>query len=300
MSHASSKIRRSAGLLAVLASAALAFALTAGTPVQASSAAAPHLGAGRHRGHPPRHDDVHARAPSAPRTSSTPTARATSTSGTPPTAPASARPPTPTAARPTRCPLGTTVTFNEGGSLISEGTQVGAGTLVYSLLDHHEPARHHRRQHLRLQRPRPGQGRRRATSPRSTRASRSGAARPASTPTAPPPATGSTPTATPASAPASRRSRPHTGISLGDDAADGGWSHPLYTVTPGIPGDSGSAFLSADGKAIGTLSTLGLAPLPAVQQHRRPRQGARLRPGALRASPACSWSTAPSRSTRIL
>jgi hypothetical protein len=56
---------------------------------------------------------------------------------------------------------------------------------------------------------------------------------------------------------------PHTGISLGDDPADGGWSHPLYTVTPGIPGDSGSGFVSADGTAIGVLSTLGLAPLPA-------------------------------------
>jgi hypothetical protein len=56
---------------------------------------------------------------------------------------------------------------------------------------------------------------------------------------------------------------PHTGISLGDSAADGGWSHPLYTVTPGVPGDSGSAFVSADGKAVGVLSTLGLAPLPA-------------------------------------
>ena len=56
---------------------------------------------------------------------------------------------------------------------------------------------------------------------------------------------------------------PHTGVSLGDDAADGGWSHPLYTVSPGIPGDSGSGFLSAGGKAIGVLSTLGLAPLPA-------------------------------------
>jgi hypothetical protein len=52
---------------------------------------------------------------------------------------------------------------------------------------------------------------------------------------------------------------PKTGISLGDA---GGWSHPLYTVTPGVPGDSGSAFVSADGKAVGTLSTLGLAPLP--------------------------------------
>ena len=55
---------------------------------------------------------------------------------------------------------------------------------------------------------------------------------------------------------------PKTGVSLGDDAAAGGWSHPLYTVTPGVPGDSGSAFVSADGKAVGTLSTLGLAPLP--------------------------------------
>jgi hypothetical protein len=56
---------------------------------------------------------------------------------------------------------------------------------------------------------------------------------------------------------------PHTGTSLGDDPTDGGWSHPLYTATPGIPGDSGSGFLSDDGLAIGVLSTLGLAPLPA-------------------------------------
>jgi hypothetical protein len=56
---------------------------------------------------------------------------------------------------------------------------------------------------------------------------------------------------------------PHTGISLGDDAADGGWSHPLYTLSPGIPGDSGSGFMTEGGKAIGVLSTLGLAPLPA-------------------------------------
>jgi hypothetical protein len=56
---------------------------------------------------------------------------------------------------------------------------------------------------------------------------------------------------------------PHRGVSLGDDPADGGWSHPLYSVTPGVPGDSGSAFLSEDGKAVGTLSTIGLAPLPA-------------------------------------
>jgi hypothetical protein len=34
-------------------------------------------------------------------------------------------------------------------------------------------------------------------------------------------------------------------------------------VTPGIPGDSGSAFLSSTGQAMGTLSTLQIAPLPA-------------------------------------
>jgi hypothetical protein len=56
---------------------------------------------------------------------------------------------------------------------------------------------------------------------------------------------------------------PHTGFSLGDDPADGGWSHPLYTVTPGIPGDSGSGFMDASGRAIGVLSTIAIAPFPA-------------------------------------
>jgi hypothetical protein len=41
----------------------------------------------------------------------------------------------------------------------------------------------------------------------------------------------------------------------------GGWSHDVYTATPGIPGDSGSGFLNANGGAIGTLSTVQLAPL---------------------------------------
>jgi hypothetical protein len=43
--------------------------------------------------------------------------------------------------------------------------------------------------------------------------------------------------------------------------APSGWSHDVYTVTPGIPGDSGSGFLNATGGAIGTLSTVQLAPL---------------------------------------
>jgi hypothetical protein len=40
-----------------------------------------------------------------------------------------------------------------------------------------------------------------------------------------------------------------------------GWSHDVYTVTPGIPGDSGSGFMDASGGAIGVLSTVQLAPL---------------------------------------
>ena len=53
---------------------------------------------------------------------------------------------------------------------------------------------------------------------------------------------------------------PKYGVSLG--TTGGGWTTPLYTVTPGIPGDSGSPFLDADGNALGVLSTLSIAPTP--------------------------------------
>ncbi|PKV92392.1 hypothetical protein ATK30_3189 [Amycolatopsis echigonensis] len=53
---------------------------------------------------------------------------------------------------------------------------------------------------------------------------------------------------------------PKQGTSLGDTG--GGWSHTVFTVTPGIPGDSGSGFLDRDGNALGVLSTLNLAPQP--------------------------------------
>jgi hypothetical protein len=43
--------------------------------------------------------------------------------------------------------------------------------------------------------------------------------------------------------------------------AASGWSHDVYTASPGIPGDSGSGFLSASGGAIGILSTVQIAPL---------------------------------------
>jgi hypothetical protein len=52
---------------------------------------------------------------------------------------------------------------------------------------------------------------------------------------------------------------PKQGTSLG--AEGDGWSHPVYTVSPGVPGDSGSAFLDSEGNALGTLSTLQVAPL---------------------------------------
>jgi hypothetical protein len=52
---------------------------------------------------------------------------------------------------------------------------------------------------------------------------------------------------------------PKQGVSLGD--AGNGWSHNVYTATPGIPGDSGSAFLNSAGAALGVLSTVQIAPL---------------------------------------
>lgn len=52
---------------------------------------------------------------------------------------------------------------------------------------------------------------------------------------------------------------PKTGVSLGDAGA--GWSHNVFTVSPGIPGDSGSAFLDSSGRALGVLSTLQIAPV---------------------------------------
>jgi hypothetical protein len=54
---------------------------------------------------------------------------------------------------------------------------------------------------------------------------------------------------------------PKVGVSLGDGG--GGWTHSVLTLTPGIPGDSGSAFLDSRGRALGVLSTLAVLPIPA-------------------------------------
>ncbi|MFC5178364.1 hypothetical protein [Nocardioides taihuensis] len=52
---------------------------------------------------------------------------------------------------------------------------------------------------------------------------------------------------------------PKAGLSLG--RTYGGWGWDVYTASPGIPGDSGSGFLDADGAGFGTLSTVAVAPL---------------------------------------
>jgi hypothetical protein len=52
---------------------------------------------------------------------------------------------------------------------------------------------------------------------------------------------------------------PKEGLNLGQEG--GGWTYQVYTATPGIPGDSGSAFIDRDGNAFGVLSTLQVAPL---------------------------------------
>lgn len=49
---------------------------------------------------------------------------------------------------------------------------------------------------------------------------------------------------------------PKQGVTTNANANGSGWTHTVYTASPGIPGDSGSAFLDASGNALGTLSTV--------------------------------------------
>jgi hypothetical protein len=53
--------------------------------------------------------------------------------------------------------------------------------------------------------------------------------------------------------------KPKQGVVIQSDG--NGWSRTVLTATPGIPGDSGSGFMSGTGEAIGVLSTLQIAPL---------------------------------------
>lgn len=52
---------------------------------------------------------------------------------------------------------------------------------------------------------------------------------------------------------------PKQGVVVQNEGGD--WSHIVVTLTPGIPGDSGSGFFNGSGEAFGVLSTLQLAPL---------------------------------------
>ncbi len=52
--------------------------------------------------------------------------------------------------------------------------------------------------------------------------------------------------------------QPKHEASLGMEGS--GWTHRIYAVTPGIPGDSGSGHVDASGRAIGVSSTLQAAP----------------------------------------
>lgn len=54
---------------------------------------------------------------------------------------------------------------------------------------------------------------------------------------------------------------PKQGVVVSSDG--NGWSRTVYTLTPGVPGDSGSGFMDDSGEAIGVLSTLQLAPVAA-------------------------------------
>jgi hypothetical protein len=159
-------------------------------------------------------------------------------------------------------PLGTRVTFNRGGSLIDAGTQVGTGTLAYSSWNTMQAR---------------GETDENTCAYNDFALVKVAAADVAKVNPSIPFWGGPVGINTTGTAAGDRvysygnsglrfgleQLSPKTGISLGQDAADGGWTHPLYTLTPGVPGDSGSAFLDGSGRALGSLSTLGLAPLPA-------------------------------------
>ncbi|WP_018178825.1 hypothetical protein [Jongsikchunia kroppenstedtii] len=55
-----------------------------------------------------------------------------------------------------------------------------------------------------------------------------------------------------------RLSKQH-GVGRIDRSVTDGWSHTVQMRIPGIPGDSGSAYLDSQGRALGVLSTVGLS-----------------------------------------
>ncbi len=55
---------------------------------------------------------------------------------------------------------------------------------------------------------------------------------------------------------------PQRGVAV--QSVNGGRTHEVLVVLPGVPGDSGSAYLSSTGEAVGVLSYIGLLPTPLV------------------------------------
>jgi hypothetical protein len=155
-------------------------------------------------------------------------------------------------------PLGTKVDFVEGGSLVTEGTKVGSGALAYSSW-------------LTMQRT--GETDENTCAYNDLALVKVDAADVSKVNPSVPFWGGPVAVDTDGSAAGDRvysygnsslrggveELSPKTGVSLGDEGD--GWSHPVYTVSPGVPGDSGSAFLDGEGNALGTLSTLAIAPL---------------------------------------
>ena len=149
------------------------------------------------------------------------------------------------------------------------------------LVAHDAGARRDRRRHLRLQRPGAGQarpGRRREGQPVGARLRRPDRRRPSLGDT------GAT-VYTYGNSDAARRrheAEPEAGHRRPERRQR--LEHGVYTVTPGIPGDSGSGFLNASGQAIGVLSTVAIAPLAGsngvgdlaarARLHARPRRPA--------------------------
>lgn len=155
--------------------------------------------------------------------------------------------------------LGTRVTFNTGGSLVSQGTQVGTGTLAYSSWQAMQDA---------------GETDADACAYNDFALVRVAAGSVGDVnPTVPfhggPNALATAGTTVGEQVYSYGNSSlrggleflsPKFGTSIG--TSGNGWTHGVYTVTPGVPGDSGSAFLDSEGNALGTLSTLAIAPVP--------------------------------------
>ena len=74
--------------------------------------------------------------------------------------------------------------------------------------------------------------------------------------------------------------KPKRGVTV--TSTPGGWSHTVYTATPGIPGDSGSAFLNANGPGPRHAEHGRRGAVPGLQRGQRPRQGARVHEGQRR------------------